>query len=900
MDKHTSTFATLLLVSLVACGCATSHRALTVDRTPTDGAIFPVVPFDLLYIYGTDHVIAFLDDHPRYDAVEVTLIDGGMPMFITTLKDMTQVDHMNSRSIVEQRNADKSMDRACEYAEIEFDKEMRDDGTVAVYSKAALASGEVVELDFVSEPQIIPWPRGTVMPTGGHSGESSIVAMNPARRGAAFAAASSRVLIDGEEVAVAPLQAGEDSFAGFGPGGGGQNMYFWLDGFDLRVLQTVDRRERVIETTSEDGQLQWVTVVNNGQTTKVYEHLGQQTIDGVVYEQIRQDASFNQTITSVRRVAGGLEIKQLEAITMSGNRTVLDFSPPVVVADQVPDGEVHESFSLFSLVDGDGYQLLRGRLWTDARSQGGEVVNHYRLSLTDPSYIAARAMQYEVTWSDPELHVVSELKGEIEDVVPDEVTPFEHLTWVDSFLLPKDRTVVFLPVGAIEEHGPHLPLATDAIGADELASATATHFKEARPHWAVLVAPLVPYGHADYGMDFSGNISIRAEVLREYIRDICESLARHGFRNVVVVGHQMEPKHLVAVQQAIEDVRTRYPVRIVSPTEAVLFGLVEAMDRGEGEGEGEGEGDGEGDGEEKPSFGHASVGETSMILHHHGELADERMLALLPEYDVGFPDNLMETPNFRQGGMELGYSGYPGMALDLQDEIGSGYFEGWGNAVADLAGDMVAGEQDVYDRARCFLVDIPMFQLEEGSFGGPSPDETAELREDDLPYIADQLQLVQDEYLGGNTSEALARTDTLVEQYPKSADCRAWRGMLMGALAGEVGGMEAARYGMEAGQEFELALYIDPENALAFMGLGMLKLFTPAEYGGSVEAAIENLDRALELSDDPDLDVQILGFLATSHENNGDPDRCRDCLERLLEIDPANADAAQRLKTISP
>ena len=889
--------ASIVLAIALFGGCAARIQGpVAVDRAPADAAVFPVVPFDMIYIYGTDHVIAFLDDHPRYDAVEVTLIEGSLLLFIVTLKDMTQIDYMNSRPIVEQRQTGSNAERPCEYADIEFRREDRDDGSVAVYSKATLASGEVIEIDFVSEPEVIPWPRGVVMPTGGHSQQQSVVAMTPGGSGAAFANASSRVRIDGQEVAAAPL--GEDGSGGlmFGPGSGDRKLFFWLDGFDLRILMTADRVERVIERTSEGGLARWVSVVGHGAATKTYDELGTDEIDGVEYRQIRQGGSFNDTIAHLRRISGGVEIKRLEAVTLGGRRTTLDFSPPVVVLDKIPDDEERRAFSLFSLGDHQGDAIIRGRLDLQARNHEDQVVTEYQLHLTDPSYIAWQAMNFDITRGSDDLHVVSGFGGPVDDVVPDQVTPYEHLTWVDSFLLPKDKTIIFLPLGAIEEHGPHLPLATDALGAADLARATADQFKASHPDWAVLVAPLVPYGHADYGMGFSGNISIRAEVLREYIRDICESQARHGYRNLVVVGHQMEPRHMVGVQQAVDDVRSRYPIRIVSPTEALLLGMVEAKEE---ELAADAEGEHVSEDDDAPSFGHASVGETSMVLYHYPELVDREMLALLPEYDVGFPDNLNDKPDFKEARMELGYSGDPTWAENLYREIGGGYFTGWGAEVAQLSGEMVAGEPDAYDRGRSFLVDLPAFQLEEGvTFGGAAPGEVGELETDDVTYIARQLERIQVLSDEGSTAEALAMAEELVERHPNSADAHAWKGSLLGYRAGEVGGMEAARAGMSAAQEFELALYLDPDNALAYMGVGMLKLFTPEDYGGSPDVAIENLERALELSDDVSFRAQVLTFLGKAWRQKGDLAAARQHLEQALALDPGNTTALEEMEQL--
>ena len=135
----------LVVLLLGLLGCATTSRHLPVDRTPAGDALFPVVPFDMLYVYGTEHVIAFLEDHPVLDAVEITMIDGGMPLFIKTWKDLSQTDYMNSRAVVETRATADSTGRRCEYAEIEYRSKMREDGVVESYARARFEDGQVIE-----------------------------------------------------------------------------------------------------------------------------------------------------------------------------------------------------------------------------------------------------------------------------------------------------------------------------------------------------------------------------------------------------------------------------------------------------------------------------------------------------------------------------------------------------------------------------------------------------------------------------------------------------------------------------------------------------------------------------------------------------------------------------------
>lgn len=91
--------------------------------------------------------------------------------------------------------------------------------------------------------------------------------------------------------------------------------------------------------------------------------------------------------------------------------------------------------------------------------------------------------------------------------------------------------VVAIPIGATEQHGPHLPLNTDAITAEVVTLQAARDAK-------VPVAPTIPYGNSRQNIGFPGTISIRPTVLIGFVKDICDSLYKHGFDKLVVVnGH---------------------------------------------------------------------------------------------------------------------------------------------------------------------------------------------------------------------------------------------------------------------------------------------------------------------------------------------------------------------------
>ena len=103
-----------------------------------------------------------------------------------------------------------------------------------------------------------------------------------------------------------------------------------------------------------------------------------------------------------------------------------------------------------------------------------------------------------------------------------------YLTWpeVEAAIAGGARTVV-LPCGAIEQHGPHLPLLVDTASASALALEVARRLGDA------LVAPTLHLGCSDHHLPFAGTLSLRAETFEAVYRDCCASLARHGFTEIV-------------------------------------------------------------------------------------------------------------------------------------------------------------------------------------------------------------------------------------------------------------------------------------------------------------------------------------------------------------------------------
>ena len=88
--------------------------------------------------------------------------------------------------------------------------------------------------------------------------------------------------------------------------------------------------------------------------------------------------------------------------------------------------------------------------------------------------------------------------------------------------------MVIIPVGSLEQHGPHLPIGTDFLNGLERAKLVAQRTD-------VLVAPILFVGNAPYHLGFPGTVSLPAETIQKVYFEAAQSLMRHGFRRFLIL-----------------------------------------------------------------------------------------------------------------------------------------------------------------------------------------------------------------------------------------------------------------------------------------------------------------------------------------------------------------------------
>ncbi|MDQ7859526.1 MAG: creatininase family protein [Armatimonadota bacterium] len=187
---------------------------------------------------------------------------------------------------------------------------------------------------------------------------------------------------------------------------------------------------------------------------------------------------------------------------------------------------------------------------------------------------------------------------------PDEVL-IERMTWEQvRDAIARGATRVLLVAGAMEQHGPHMAIATDTL----LGYAIATRL--ARRLGRTLVAPAITVGVSAGQLSHAGTLSLSPETFGRVLVDYCESLAVHGFTEIMLIashGGNIRP-----IGENLPELRRRLPgVRILaSETDpSVVAGKLERVCRKHGL---------------NPALigFHAGQGETSMMLATHPDLVD--------------------------------------------------------------------------------------------------------------------------------------------------------------------------------------------------------------------------------------------------------------------------------------
>ncbi|MBT5874859.1 MAG: creatininase family protein [Candidatus Latescibacteria bacterium] len=127
---------------------------------------------------------------------------------------------------------------------------------------------------------------------------------------------------------------------------------------------------------------------------------------------------------------------------------------------------------------------------------------------------------------------------------------YAEMIWYEIKEAIDEERVALLPVATYEDHGPHLPVDVDVVLCNEICRRAAAQI----PDEVVLIPP-VNHGYSPHHMDFHGTITIRWDTFINYVKDVCCSLAYHGFKRILIInghGSNTSPLDMAARLSIIE------------------------------------------------------------------------------------------------------------------------------------------------------------------------------------------------------------------------------------------------------------------------------------------------------------------------------------------------------------
>jgi creatinine amidohydrolase len=226
-------------------------------------------------------------------------------------------------------------------------------------------------------------------------------------------------------------------------------------------------------------------------------------------------------------------------------------------------------------------------------------------------------------------------------------------------MLERGPVVALVPVGSVEPHGPHLPLATDAIIGDAAAARAAVRL--AGRGVTALVAPPVAYGVTAFAEGFAGAVSVAPAALTAFLRAVVEGLLATGFAHVALVNNHLEPAHDAAVRAAVAGLPAAR-ASVACPLARRWARTLSA--------------------EFRSGACHAGQYETSLVLAAAPELVDADVAAALPDVPVSLSDGIRAgRASFRTMGLDRAYAGAPSAASAEE-----------GRALTELLATMIATE----------------------------------------------------------------------------------------------------------------------------------------------------------------------------------------------------------------
>ena len=228
------------------------------------------------------------------------------------------------------------------------------------------------------------------------------------------------------------------------------------------------------------------------------------------------------------------------------------------------------------------------------------------------------------------------------------IIKLEELTWKQIDGLDRNKSIFFLPISPLEEHGPHLPVGTDLLTIRDVTIETIKILNKKNPELNLVMMPPMPIGFCKFNTEFPGSISVSGKTVRDIVFSVGSFLGSHRFKYLIICTFHLAVAHLKGIYSAMNKLESKFGLRSYEPWGPFYYAK-EIQKR-------------------EPKLGfdttkevHGGFRETSLMKYQYPYLVDESYKNLQSIYRDVFSPRVFGK-NFKELGLKDGYIGSPARA----------------------------------------------------------------------------------------------------------------------------------------------------------------------------------------------------------------------------------------------
>lgn len=240
------------------------------------------------------------------------------------------------------------------------------------------------------------------------------------------------------------------------------------------------------------------------------------------------------------------------------------------------------------------------------------------------------------------------MKNNTNKLTKSKIIKLEELSWKHIDELDRNKTIFFLPISPLEEHGPHLPVGTDLLVIKDVVNEAVKILNKKNPELTYVVIPSIPIGYCKHNAEFPGSISIGGKIVRDVVYSVGSSLGNHKFKYLIICTFHLAVAHLRGIYSAMNKLESEFGMKTCEPWGPMYY-KKEIEKR-----------------EPKLNFDtskevHGGFRETSLMKYQYPYLVDESYKTLQSIYRDVFSPRVLGK-NFKEIGLKDGYIGSPARA----------------------------------------------------------------------------------------------------------------------------------------------------------------------------------------------------------------------------------------------